>query len=186
MMRGIVTPALPFVFRRRLTAVRGGFSLAEIIVVMAIAALGSTIALYSYSNYRKSLSVQSSARKVQAVLSTAKRFAIDSRSPHAVIFDLDAESMWVDSLDASYGMLRPKVIDEEQVADFVLLEELKVGSQTYTTGRQSVVIEPDGRNPYVIVTLRREFDDPSDEESFYSVRLWPSSAEAQIVPRQRL
>ncbi|MBI5155612.1 prepilin-type N-terminal cleavage/methylation domain-containing protein [Candidatus Poribacteria bacterium] len=163
-----------------------GFSMAEILVVLFILALGSTIALYSYANYRKSLTVQTSARKFQAVLSQARGRAINFNLPNQVTVDLDSESFWVDELNSTRTDYKAKVIPEEKVSEFVIIEQLQIGSSTFTSGIHAIVFEPDGTSPFVVVHMRREFDDPSQDENYYSVRMYPSSGEPQVLPKQRI
>ena len=163
-----------------------GFSMAEILVVLVIIALGSTIALYSYSNYRKSLSVQSSARKIQATLSAARGFAINTNRPHNVVIDLDRQLFWIDSLNSARTETTPKITGEEALSEFVVIDQLRIDSNVYTDGVRTVAFRPEGGNPYVVILLRREFDDPSAGENYYSVRLTPASGEPQILSKQKL
>ncbi|MCB2154792.1 hypothetical protein KQI84_07880 [bacterium] len=160
--------------------------MAEILVVLVILALGSTIALYSYSNYRKSLSVQSSARKLQAALSTARGFSINTNRRHSVVIDLDRQLFWIDALNAAGTDTIPKVVPEEAFAEFVVVDQLRIDSNVYTDGRRTIPFTPDGGNPYVVILLRREFDDPSADESFFSIRMESNSGEPQILPKRKL
>src|SRR5690606_12264052 len=58
------------------------FSLIEILVVVAILAVTSTIGLYSYSSYREALVVDTSAQTLQRILMQARNAAIHKALPH--------------------------------------------------------------------------------------------------------
>lgn len=167
-------------------ASRRAFSLAEILVVIVILILGSTIALYSYASYRKTLTVQTSASKFQRVLSLARGRAINMAVPHQVVVDLDRNTFWIDQLNAGGGITKPKVVEETAVSDFVVIESLQVGAATHTGGTRTIRFEPAGNNPFVLALMRREFDDPAFDGHFFSIRMFPSSGEAQVLPKTRL
>lgn len=155
-------------------------------VVVAILAVGSTIALYSYSSYRRTLSVNSTGRKAQAMMVTAKNLAINSGRPVQMVVNLDKETFWIDGLDRNGNLDKPKIYPEEQAAEFVLIERLRVGPDVFDSGIHSILFEPDGRNRFVVVTFRREFDDATVAENYTSIRLFPSSREPQFLERTRL
>jgi len=163
-----------------------GYSLAEVLVVLVIISLMSTIALLSYANFRSGAAAESSARMVQRLLVQGRSNAIHLNVPHQVVFDLDNSTVWIDRFNSDFSDMTPKVVAETPLAEFVLIDELRIGSATHTSGIHPVVFEPDSRNPLVVVQLRREGDDPDDDKSYYSVRLYPMSGEAQLLPRRRL
>ena len=165
---------------------RRGFSLVEILVVLLILAILSTVALYSYASYRQSLTVESSAYLVQRVLVQARGRAIHLNAPHQAVIDLDANTVWVDQLNATFTERTPKVVPETAMSEFVLIDELQVGSDTFTSGIHTITFETDGGHPLVIMNLRREMDDATDDLNYYGLRLFPNSAEVQILAKTRL
>jgi len=163
------------------------FSLVEILVVIAIMAIGSTVALYGYASYRNSLVVETSARLIQRNLLYAKNRAISYRVPHEVVIDLDRDTVWVNELDATgTSVAKPKVSDEEGVAEFVDLALLKIGPASYAVGERRIRFSPDGRNPFVVVHLIRDVDDYNVDANYTSVELAPSSVDARVVVGERL
>lgn len=163
-----------------------GFSLAEVLVVLVVLSLVSTVALLSYANFREGAAADSSARIVQRTLIQARTNAIQLGLPHEVVFDLDNRTVWVDRFNIDFTEKAPKVVPETAMAEFVRIDRLRIGSQTHTSGVHRVLFEPDSRNPLVVVNLLREGDDPGDDANFYSVRLFPMSGEAQILPKRRV
>lgn len=163
-----------------------GFSLAEVLVVLVILSVISTTALLSYANFREGAAADSSARIVQRTLIQARSNAIQLGLPHEVVFDLDNQTVWVDRFNVDFTETAPRIVPETALAEFIVIDRLRIGSQTHTSGVHRVLFEPDSRNPLVVVHLRREGDDPGEDSNFHSVRLFPMSGEAQILPRRRV
>ena len=208
------------------------FTMIEILVVVAILAIGSGIALYGYASYRNSLGVNMSANTVQRMLMQGRNRAINLNKVQQVFVDLDNNLVWIDELecvsvpnpdfpctdaqiefckltlddpcceDISVECLDPQptdccmtervrtsmVVDQEPMAEDVIIAELIVGQgQTpETSGVHAITFYPDGRAPFVIMNLRREADNPADDENFTAVRLFPASGEAQILEETKL
>ncbi|MBI1292128.1 prepilin-type N-terminal cleavage/methylation domain-containing protein [bacterium] len=164
---------------------RRGFSLPELLVVLVIVIFASTIALLAYSNYRKGASVRSSAERVKALLVEARTRAIAKNAPASATFDLTNQVMWVDELNSDETIRSPKVVTPEYFPLETVLEELRVNSSTYSTDIRKVVFQPDGRCPLITVILRREQGDTADPASYYSVQMYPTSAEPKVWPNVR-
>lgn len=163
------------------------FSLVEILVVIVIIAVGSTVALYGYASYRNSLVVETSARLVQRNLLYAKNRAISYRVPHDVVVDLDRDTIWVDELDPTgSSVAKPKVAEEEGAAEFVDIALLRIGSADYAVGERRIRFSPDGTNPFVVVHLIRDVDDANVDANYTSVELAPTSVDARVVLGERL
>ena len=64
-----------------------GFSLIELVMVLAIMGTVIAIALPSYSQWRDNLAYKTTARAVVAALREARSRAITNNQPHQVIFD---------------------------------------------------------------------------------------------------
>lgn len=173
--------------RRPRRAMRGAraFTLLEMVVVLAIVVILSTMALYSYVQYRRSLALESSARLVQQMLMAGRARAITTALPQDVVISLDADTFWVDAWDATRTTARRQVVPETATAENVVIESVRIGGTTYTTGLQAIPFEADGTNPLVVVDLRRDFDDPLVPANYFSVRLLPTSSEAQIRRNDR-
>jgi len=177
--------------RRRSVAVAPrGFSLIEILIVLAILVIVSSVAIVTYGSYRKTLSVKSTASQVSNLFAAARAAAINSNSPHAATFELNTarQSFWIDEMDSTGTTVRrPKIAGVAFPADFVILDDvwitpggppIRAGTGSDTLAR--VVFWPDGRGSYAVVHLRREFDDPGDASIYTSVRVFASTGAARI------
>lgn len=191
----MMIPTLRSPSRRRVTSgslrpqAPGGrlaFTLVEILVVLVILSLLTTTALFSYTRFRQSQSIESSSEIVRRILMQARNRAIHLNLPHQVVIDLDNDTMWIDQLNSTRTETTPKIIPEQGMVAGVEIAELLIQNTRVTTGRHALMFEPDGRNPFVVVLLRKEIDDPSVDANYYSVRLFPSSGEAQILANRRL
>jgi hypothetical protein len=93
----------------------------------------------------------------------------------------------VDELDATgTTVVKPKVADEEGVADFVDLTYLKVAFAEYTVGTRRIRFMPDGTNPYVVMHLIREVEDHAVGTNYTSIELYPTSTDARVVAGRRI
>ncbi len=181
------------------------FTLVEIIVVLAIIAIGTSVALFGYGNYRKNMTVEMSAARVQRILQLAKNRAIESQLPHKVVIDFKKNTLWIDGFDAilTYPPDNPKVVPQTAMTDFVVIESVNIGGALLDVTSpsndasypidpldpdrhfQTILFQPDGSNPYIVFHLKKEFDDPIST-NYYSVRMYPSSGEAQVVAKDFL
>jgi prepilin-type N-terminal cleavage/methylation domain-containing protein len=164
---------------------RAGYSLVEVLVVVTILSIGSTIALYQYQSFRESLGVDSSAQVVRRMMILAKHRAISTALPHEVLIDLERETIWVDQLNAAGTERKPRIIPDEQMVEDVVIDAVKINGTEFTTGVQTIRFSPQGGNPLITVLIRRANDDPGVPENFTSVRLYPSSSEPRIYERAR-
>jgi prepilin-type N-terminal cleavage/methylation domain-containing protein len=166
---------------RRLRA----FTLAELLVVLVIISFASTVALLAYSNYRKAATARGAAEKVKRVLVEARSRAIADGRPSQVVFDLTAQVMWIDDLETNGQIRAPKVTPPEPFGPGVVVETVQIQSTTFSDGLIQAVFRPDGTNPLTKVILRREAADPSVDENYYTVQIYPTSAEPRVWPNAR-
>ena len=170
---------------QRLPGTRRGFSLPELLVVLIIIGFATTVALLAYGNYRKAANVRSAAEKIKSTIIQARTRAIASNQPSSVVFDMTNEVVWIDDLTSALAIRTPKVIPPEGLGDDVIIEEVQIGSSSFSTGQQRAVFRPDGTNPLVTVHLRRGFDDATQDGNYYSVQIYPTSAEPKVWPNVR-
>lgn len=165
---------------------RAGYSLIEVLVVVAIISISSTVALYQYTAYRNSIGVNTSATIIQRMMILAKNRAIASGINHELLIDLDAEVLWVDEVTGgARGRRKPRVIPNEAMVEDALIDEVKINGTSFTSGVQKVVFSPDGSNPLVTVLIRKATDDALLDSNYTSIRLYPSSSEPRIYEDQR-
>lgn len=165
---------------------RRGFSLIEILIVLAILSVLSSAALFTYGSYRKTLSVRRSAQELTSLFSSARSLAINSNAPHAATLDLDRQEFWIDVMSASgLAVARPKISGRGVPVDFVEIYSVRLATGLQNSGVVRVLFWPDGRGSYAIVHLRRTLDSASESSSFYSVRVFPATGATQILPNER-
>lgn len=154
-------------------------------VVLVIILVASSLALLAYGNFRRSATVRSDAEKIKAILVAARTRAIADGKPSSVLFDLDTQQMWVDDLEANGDIRRPKAVPVEFINPDVLLESVRLGATTQTTGQARVTFTPEGTNAFVTVLLRRQKADTAVDTNYYSVQLYPSSSEPRVWAYER-
>jgi prepilin-type N-terminal cleavage/methylation domain-containing protein len=81
----------------RTPSVRRGFSLIELLVVLAIASVVSGVAVFSFINLSKSMRLESGARKLDQALINTRQQAIASRSGRRVAINLVNHSFWIEA-----------------------------------------------------------------------------------------
>ncbi len=163
-----------------------GFSLMEVLIVVLIISVGTTVALYSYANFRNSLGIDTSASMIQRMMTQAKNRAINGSVSHELVVDLDDGNLWIDELDMFGNISRPRIVPTEAVREDIEITQIRVDGTNFLNGVQRIRFEPEGTNPLVVVHMRRSFDDPNVDESYTSIRLYPNSTDPQIAKGERL
>lgn len=171
--------------RTRWRSLRRGFSLTEVIVVLTIILIASSIALSSYSSYARYSAIESTARDIRRALLFAKSASITRRSDTILSFDVSRQAYWTDEEDTSTGTRRNKIVEARQPAVGIRIVSVQVGPTTQTGGTLSARFAPNGENPLVKVLLKRDMDDASRDESYYTVLLHPASDDVRILERER-
>ncbi|MCC6546316.1 prepilin-type N-terminal cleavage/methylation domain-containing protein [Candidatus Sumerlaeota bacterium] len=159
---------------------RRGFSIPELLVVLVIITILTTTAVLAYGNFRKATFTKAGAEKVKAAITQARTRAIASNIPCSVVFDLNNHVIWSDDMDMLGNVRKPKIIPVEDLGDDVIISQVQIGANTYTTGTRRATFLPDGTNPLVTVHLRRSMDDSTVDQSYYSVQIYPTSGEARV------
>ena len=85
-------------YQRRIASdAEGGFSLMEIMVVLAIIAVLSSISMPALRGFAAMRRLKTSAEAVVDTLTFARDMAITERNTHLVVFDMDANRYWLAS-----------------------------------------------------------------------------------------
>ncbi|MEK7690917.1 MAG: prepilin-type N-terminal cleavage/methylation domain-containing protein, partial [Bdellovibrionota bacterium] len=90
-----------------------GFSLIEVMVVVAIIALISAVALPSIRNFFK-VSINSATREIGAILKQAYNATVISGRVHRIAYDLEKHEFWVEAGPASVLLHTEKTFEEER------------------------------------------------------------------------
>lgn len=121
----------------------GGFTLIEVMVVVAIVGIIVAIALPPFVNWRNSLGYRQAARGMTAMLREARSLAVTRNRQHLVVFKPNS---------SSYTLLRGNRAYNTQAAGWTREEVRKIGASTVIrtgsggTSREnlSVRFNPDG------------------------------------------
>jgi prepilin-type N-terminal cleavage/methylation domain-containing protein len=163
---------------------RRAFSIIEMIVVLSIILIATSVALITYSNQRKTASIRGAAERLKSILVEARTRAIASNTITAATLDLSNQVVWVDVMENDTTVRTPKVTTPEPLPQDALIDELRIGADTFTSDLRRVVFQPDGSNQLTTVIVRGKFG-PSTDANSYSVQLYPASAEPRVWPRVR-
>ncbi|MCC5875224.1 MAG: prepilin-type N-terminal cleavage/methylation domain-containing protein [Candidatus Sumerlaeia bacterium] len=164
---------------------RRGFTIAEILVVLVIIAFASTVSLLAYSNYRKGATVRSAAEMVKRTMVDARYRAIAEGQTARLVFDLTHQAFWIDIVDGGGQVVTPMALPPTTFGLDVVMESVQIQGIVATTDQIAADFKADGTNPLTKVHLRREADDPNLDESYFTVQIYPSSAEPHIWPNTR-
>lgn len=172
---------------------RAAFSFIEVLVVLSIILIGSTIALSAYAAQARDASVKTTAQRLQRAMVFAKQYAVSKNAEATLWIDLDRQVFWIDETDPAADLslpvtpaaLVPKVLEPEEVPIGATITEVRVGSLVYNTGRAFVRFSATGSNPYAGAAMIRKIDDPGDPTKFTTVLLYPNSGDPRLLPRRR-
>lgn len=177
-----------------------GYSLPELLVVLAIIAIGSSMAVIAYSQSLKNGALRQEAEKIKSLIINARTQAIAEAAPAEIVFEIENGQIWINMLDSGATTITaPKTIAPVMINQDVVIEEVRVNSfsdiDDNTCAHEDpddicdcrcAVFEPDGTNPLLVVNLRRRDADPDVDENYFSIRIWPSSSSAEVFPNERL
>jgi general secretion pathway protein H len=133
-----------------------GFSLIEMMVVMALIALSVTLMTPSLSRVSRTVELKSAAKKVAAVLRYYRSEAVNRGKVYRVLFDSDATSVKVESVDfkEKKGENEPAVENDQKASAPTLMayslprgvqmKELKLESPQYPSDVPAVEFYPNG------------------------------------------
>ena len=176
-----MTKTLPGTTPRRSRA----FTIAEMLVVLVIIAFASTVSLMAYSNHRKAANLRSASEKVKRAMIDARYRAIAEGQTARLVFDLTNQAFWIDIVDGLGRTAQPMVLPPETFGLDVVLESVQIQNVVATADQIAADFKPDGTNPLAKVLLRRESDDPNLDASYYTIQIYPSSAEPHIWANTR-
>lgn len=115
-----------------------GFTLVEAIVVFAIMAILSAIAIPSFSTWRDSSQDKSIAREILYGLRTARSLAINQNRKITVTIDLDNHQLIYDTTTLNFP-------------DQIKIEADYKGEGFSGTGTKSVVFQPQGNSDFTLL-----------------------------------
>lgn len=155
------------------------------LVVLVIIGFATTVSVLAYKNYRKTATIRGAAERIKSMIVEARTRAIADNQPSSVTFDLDRQSVWIDDLTTSGGIRTPKAIAPEYIGPEIVIESVRLNSTAFPSGIRRATFNPDGTNAFLTINLRREYDDASVDENYFSIQIYPNSAEPRVWPNER-
>lgn len=197
-------------------ACRTGFTLLELVVVLAIVLVVTLVAVGGYANLRKGRSVRTAAEAVQALLVGARAYAITTNGHYRVVIQMrnpstgqEQTSYWIDEIYPSDAEVTtpnpavpeaaktPKITTPELLPEDVDLADVEVvqvkdpGISTKaspeTTSYAVIRFFPDGSSDGATVRLVRGGALTADNNPrAYVIRLVAPTAKARIASAERI
>ena len=138
-----------------------GYSLIELVVVVAIAGVVVTLAIPTFRTTMHHFSVTGTARKLVSDLRLAQGLAVKENTPHQIVFDTAGEDYEIRRCPCTPGTLVQATRDLGEPGDsglgsIDLISVLNSGSGNETVirfGRNGMVVEPTADFP-ITVTLK--------------------------------
>jgi len=144
-----------------------GFSLVELIVVMAIIALMMAVAVPMFSRFGGTTNLRTSAREISAALNAARGYALTKRSSHKMRIDLDSAPIEINITDALNNPLDKKI----SLQPTITIDEIMVGGVSNTSINADIVdivFKSTGSADasYNIYLRKRSLSSPVDSDYF--------------------
>lgn len=166
------------VFHRNRPRRRRGFSVIEMLVVLAMITILSGMGVLAYGSFRRQRLLPEGARQVASVLLTARDFSISQNRDYEVTIDIDRDLVWVNRGAEGGPDYLAKVTTPVNTPDFIRILQVVKGGTTYTSGRVPIAFFPDGTAESATVTLGEEYDDGET----VSIRVYHSTGRSRILP----
>lgn len=115
-------PGVPFFLQRRNTR---GFTLLELLVVLMIIGLMSTLAVPKLVGPMTNLNLKTASQKISASLRYARSQAASEKTTYVAVFDFDKNSLVVINLPVSPPAKRDVPVKNQEGVDKTLLEPLE-------------------------------------------------------------
>ena len=151
---------------------RKGFSLLELMVVLAIIIILSTLGILNYANLHNNTEAESAAQRIAATFAAARQYAITNNAPYQVFFSRKDSAFWIDELDISGAVKRRQIENPGFLPQFISFESFVVGGVEQIGDTVSVRFWPDGHAETATVRVFRSVDDASDRRNTATVRLF--------------
>ena len=162
---------------RGLRSATGGFTIAEMLVVVAVVMILSGISVVAYRSYQHGRLAPEAARRVSAVFRMAREHAIANDERFHAVIDIDRGSLWVDRGTSDSLVFEPRYVSPIFLPDLVKIRSVTIGSEgPWVAGIVSVLFEPDGRAQEAEVALGED----TETTGVLTIKLYPSTGRTRI------
>lgn len=190
---------------------RRAITLLEILVVVSIVVVLTSLAMLQYRSTRQAMRLNNGAMDLKSTFQVARSLAISNEDGnfYGVTLSPANGSFWVDELRAEtsgtltvFTVSKPKVTSPRELPDLVRFEEIRIlhnadpvlsdnSSETFNfpfdnTSFPTILFSPSGTSDYAVIQLIQEISDVDNAQNFYSVKLFSSTATAKVFANQKL
>ncbi len=190
-----------------------GFSLIELLTVIAIVSLLTLVAIGSYANFRKSRRTVDAAQSVQSAMVAARSYAITSGSWYTLVFQFvnpmtnePEVSYWIDevvpkstkSAATASAPFPPSFLDRKRMrvtTPELVPPGLKVTLDINTTGTVSypssgvnyaaILFREDGTSDQASVQMVDDNADASQASNYTTVKLYGPTAKPRVIAHDK-
>ena len=163
--------------------IRGG---GAVLVVLLLIAILATISFGVFTGLQRTTLLPGEARKIGKLLSTACSYAVAENKYYQATIWLDTPSYWIDEIDASGTVVRPKVVAPELLDEMIQIIDITADSTNYTSGLVRIRFSPNKTSDAVTIHMIHKSADPTRDESFCTIKLYAPTARVNIFENQRI
>jgi len=161
-------------------------SVVELLVVVVILLIFSTVTIISYHNMTRGFVARSQANEFMAVFALARELAITNSTSHRVVIDQDTRSFWIDRLTTGGAVDQPKISGTENYLPQANVPQITVGNTTIQgTGQAQIIFRPDSTADQATIHIVRQGANASDPTEYFTIRLFAATAKARIYPHEQ-
>lgn len=161
-------------------------SVVELLIVVVILLIFSTLTIISYHSMTRGLVARGQANEFNATFVLARELAITNGTSHQVIIDQGNRAFWINRLTSSGAVELPKISGDEFFLPETRIPRITVNASVVPQSGQAVItFRPDGTSDSARIQILRQGADDNDDTEFFTIVLYPATANARIYPRER-
>ena len=167
--------------RRQKKSSHDGFSLVELLLVMAIAGVLLSVLTFGYSRFLKTNAVETAAKDVSSTLDLARQMSIAVNSTHRVTFQLNdpqlegRQAYWIDR-KISDDLWEREVTLIHFIPNQAKIMDISSNDSTF----EYIEFYPTGSSQAKLIHIINRADASTDSTNFYTVQVYESTGKAKI------
>jgi len=171
--------------RREALFGRIAFTTTELLVVLAVMSILSTVSLTVYVNSQKGTSVRQETRKWQRLFGLARSWAVSRAGYYQVTYWSGQPSYWIDETDAAGTIIRSKIVTPEPVEELVEVSDVTGGIPDPLTNTISFRFFPDGTSDDALIHFIFRTANHTDPTRYFALKLYGPTGRAEVFENQR-